>query len=148
MMSELEQFGGVFDCQRFMDVLIYSLSFLSFALPQAMEVLAEAMWRPRLREEEVCARERGSTGIVVLLLMVMNTEYCTMKKGMSSLTTFPSLSPFPPHPPPFHHLLLTIDPSQLDIERQGIRFELEDLRNGPMVEPLLIEMIHMVSHMH
>ena len=39
-------------------------------------------------------------------------------------------------------------PSQLDIERQGIRFELEDLRNGPMVEPLLIEMIHMVSHMH
>lgn len=54
-MSELEQFGGVFDCQRFRDVLIYSLSFLSFALPQAMEVLAEAMWRPRLREEEVCA---------------------------------------------------------------------------------------------
>lgn len=54
MMSELEQFGGVFDCQRFMDVLIYSLSFLSFALPQTMEVLAEAMWRPRLKEEEVC----------------------------------------------------------------------------------------------
>ena len=55
-----------------------------------------------------------------------------------------------PHPL-FHHLLLTNDPSlpsQLDIERQGIRFELEDLQNGPMVEPLLIEMIHMVSHMH
>ena len=60
--------------------------------------------------------------------------------------SFSSLSPSPSfHYPP---LLLTIDPSlpsQLDLERQGIRFELEDLQNGPMVEPLLTEMIHMVG---
>lgn len=67
---------------------------------------------------------------------------------VSSLFLFTiSLTPVPSSPA----LLLTIEPSlpsQLDLERQGIRFELEDLQNGPMVEPLLVEMIHMVSHMH
>ena len=54
LLSELEQFGGVFDCQRFRDIMIYSLSVFSFALPQAMAVLAETMWRPGLKEQEVC----------------------------------------------------------------------------------------------
>ena len=53
LMAEMEQYGGIFDCQRFRDVMIYSLSVFTFALPQAMEVLAEAVWRPRLTEEEV-----------------------------------------------------------------------------------------------
>lgn len=79
---------------------------------------------------------------------------CTIKKGYVCVCVISYPFPFTlsSHSlTPSRHLLLTNDPSlpsQLDIERQGIRFELEDLRNGPMVEPLLIEMIHMVSHMH
>lgn len=53
LLSELEQLGGVCDCQRFRDIMIYSLSVFSFALPKAMEVLAETMWRPGLKEQEV-----------------------------------------------------------------------------------------------
>ena len=51
--AEVERYGGIFDCQRFRDVMIYSLSAFTFAVPQAMEVLAEAVWRPGLTEEEV-----------------------------------------------------------------------------------------------
>ena len=51
--NELDQYGGVFDCQRSRDVMIYSLSVFSFALPQAMEILADCIWRPRLTPEEV-----------------------------------------------------------------------------------------------
>jgi len=53
LLSELEQLGGVCDCQRFRDIMIYSLSVFSFALPKAMEVLAETMWQPGLKEQEV-----------------------------------------------------------------------------------------------
>ena len=52
-MSELETYGGSFDCQRFRDVSMYVLSAFSFALPKAVEILAEAFWRPGLSEEEV-----------------------------------------------------------------------------------------------
>lgn len=64
LLSELEQLGGVFDCQRFRDIMIYSLSVFSFALPKAMEVLAETMWRPGLKEQEVsgCVGGDGCVG--------------------------------------------------------------------------------------
>ena len=52
-MQLLSKLEGVFDCQRFRDIMIYSLSVFSFALPKAMEVLAETMWRPGLKEQEV-----------------------------------------------------------------------------------------------
>ena len=52
-MSELEKYGGSFDCQRFRDVSMYALSAFSFALPEAVKILAEAFWRPGLSKEEV-----------------------------------------------------------------------------------------------
>ena len=53
MLHELEQYGGVYDCQRSRDVMIYSLSIFSFALPRAVEVLADCLWRPQLTQDEV-----------------------------------------------------------------------------------------------
>ena len=54
LLHELDQYGGVYDCQKSRDVMIYSLSIFSFALPQAMEVLADCLWHPKLTPEEVC----------------------------------------------------------------------------------------------
>ena len=34
--------------------MMYSVSAFSFCVPQAIEVLAEVVWRPALKEEEVC----------------------------------------------------------------------------------------------
>ena len=34
-------------------MVIYSLSAFSFAIPQAMEVLSDCIWRPRITREEV-----------------------------------------------------------------------------------------------
>ncbi len=110
-MLELEKYGGMFDCQRYRDVIIYSLSAFSFAMPQAVEVLAEATWRPRLMEEEV--------GPFLL-----------------SLPPFLIWNLFSSH---FCPLL------QLEMERQGIRFELEDVNSGLNNEPLLVDMIHQAS---
>ena len=53
LLHELDQYGGVFDCQRSRDVFMYTLSAFSFALPQAMEVLSDCVWRPRITQEEV-----------------------------------------------------------------------------------------------
>ena len=53
IMTELEGYGGVFDCQRFRDLMMYSLSVFSYGLPRAMEILADCIWRPRLTEQEV-----------------------------------------------------------------------------------------------
>ena len=52
-MQELDKYGGVFECQRFRDIVMYSLSVFSFAVPQAVKVLADAIWRPQLKESEV-----------------------------------------------------------------------------------------------
>lgn len=52
-MSELESYGGVFDCQRFRDVMMYSVSVFSYGLPRAMEILADCIWRPKITQEEV-----------------------------------------------------------------------------------------------
>lgn len=52
-MNDLEQYGGVFDCQKFRDVMMYFVSVFSFGLPRAMEVLADCLLKPGLTEEEV-----------------------------------------------------------------------------------------------
>ena len=85
LMQELDKYGGVFECQRFRDIVMYSLSVFSFAVPQAVKVLADAIWRPQLKE------------------------------------------------------------SELESERQTIKFELEGLI-GPNVEPLLIDLIHQAAY--
>ena len=53
IMTELESYGGVFECQRFRDLMMYSVSVFSYGLPRAMEILADCMWRPKITEEEV-----------------------------------------------------------------------------------------------
>lgn len=53
IMDTLDPVGGVFGCQRFRDVMVYTVSTFSYSLPQAMEVLAEGLWRPALKQEEV-----------------------------------------------------------------------------------------------
>jgi processing peptidase subunit alpha len=73
LLHELDQYGGVFDCQRSRDVVIYSLSAFSFAIPQAMEVLSDCIWRPRITREEL-EMERQS----------INFELETVKNGPSS----------------------------------------------------------------
>lgn len=52
-MSELESYGGIFDCQRFRDLMMYSLSVFSYGLPRAMEILSDCIWKPQLTEQEV-----------------------------------------------------------------------------------------------
>ena len=54
MLSTLDPIGGLFNCQRFRDVMIYTVTSLSHSVPQAMEVLAETLWRPSLAQQEVC----------------------------------------------------------------------------------------------
>ena len=49
----MEKHGGMFECQRFRDLMMYSVSAFSFSVPEAVRVLADALWRPGLREEEV-----------------------------------------------------------------------------------------------
>jgi processing peptidase subunit alpha len=73
LLHELDQYGGVFDCQRSRDVFMYTLSAFSFALPQAMEVLSDCVWRPRITQEEL-EMERQS----------INFELETVKNGPSS----------------------------------------------------------------
>lgn len=53
LLAEMERHGGTFDCQRFRDVMLYSVSVFSASLPEAVRILADALWRPALREEEV-----------------------------------------------------------------------------------------------
>ena len=60
LLAEMEKYGGVFDCQRFRDVMLYSMSVLSFSVPEAVRILADTLWRPGLREEEV--RDGGRRG--------------------------------------------------------------------------------------
>ena len=50
---ELEKIGGVPEVKAFRDLMFYSFSCFSFALPQAMEILADVFWRPKLTAEEV-----------------------------------------------------------------------------------------------
>lgn len=59
LMSALEPYGGMFECQQFRDIMMYSLAVFSFGLPQAVSVMADAIWRPRLTAQEVDA-ERSS----------------------------------------------------------------------------------------
>ena len=49
----MEKFGGMVDCQRFRDVMMYSLSVFSNSVPEAVGVLADCLLRPGLKEEEV-----------------------------------------------------------------------------------------------
>lgn len=49
----MERYGGVFDCQRFRDVMMYSMSVLSFSVPEAVRILADTLWRPALKQDEV-----------------------------------------------------------------------------------------------
>ncbi len=49
----MEQYGGMLDCQRFRDVMLYSLSVFSNSVPEAVGVLADCMLRPGLKEQEV-----------------------------------------------------------------------------------------------
>ncbi len=53
VLATLDPIGGMPNCQRARDVLIYMVSSLSHGLPQAMDVLAEAVWRPALAQEQV-----------------------------------------------------------------------------------------------
>ncbi len=53
ILGDLKRYGGSLDCQRFRDVMMYSLSVFSFAVPQAVNLLADTLWRPRLLESEV-----------------------------------------------------------------------------------------------
>lgn len=43
----------MFDCQRFRDVMMYSMSVLSFSVPEAVRILADTLWRPALKQDEV-----------------------------------------------------------------------------------------------
>ena len=45
--------GGIMDCQPFRDTIVYGVSLFSDSVEQAVEVLAEALWRPRLTAEEL-----------------------------------------------------------------------------------------------
>ena len=55
ILTDLETYGGAPDCQRFRDVMMYSLSVFSFGVPQAINLLADTFWRPRLLKSEVRA---------------------------------------------------------------------------------------------
>ena len=49
----MERHGATFDCQRFRDIMLYSMSVFSFSVPEAVRVLADTLWRPQLKQEEV-----------------------------------------------------------------------------------------------
>lgn len=51
--TAMEKYGGMLDCQRFRDVMLYSLSVFSNSVPEAVGVLADCLLRPCLKEEEV-----------------------------------------------------------------------------------------------
>lgn len=53
VMTTLDPIGGMPSCQRFRDLIIYTVSSLAHGLPQAVDVLAEAVWRPTLSQEQV-----------------------------------------------------------------------------------------------
>lgn len=53
LLHELDKHGGVYDCQRSRDLMMYFLSVFSFTLPQTMEILADCLWHPELTPEEV-----------------------------------------------------------------------------------------------
>lgn len=52
-MAELEKCGGFPDQQMFRDLMMYCVSAYSFSAAKAVEVLAEVVWRPLFKEEEV-----------------------------------------------------------------------------------------------
>ena len=58
-MTELAKYGGAANSQCFRDVMMYSLSVFSSALPEAVHVLADTLWRPALKPEEVCTHGDG-----------------------------------------------------------------------------------------
>ncbi len=64
LMSEMEKYGGIFDCQRFRDIMMYSLSVFSSSVPEAVRVLADTLWRPHLKEEEVKKEECGTLALM------------------------------------------------------------------------------------
>lgn len=72
-MQELDKYGGVFECQRFRDIMMYSLSVFTFAVPQAVKVLADAIWRPQLKESEVST---FPTSIQPYSLIVLDSCLC------------------------------------------------------------------------
>lgn len=90
-MSELESYGGVFECQRFRDLMMYSISVFSYGLPRAMEILADCMWRPKITEEEVQKYDSVHNLQVALLYHAMSFDdpappfsvfvYCYKSKG-------------------------------------------------------------------
>ncbi len=53
VLATLDPVGGMPNCQRFRDIIIYTVSSLAHGLPQAIDVLAEAVWRPTLSQEQV-----------------------------------------------------------------------------------------------
>ena len=53
LLHELDKHGGVYDCQRSRDLMMYFLSVFSFTLPETMEILADCIWHPQLTPEEV-----------------------------------------------------------------------------------------------
>jgi processing peptidase subunit alpha len=59
VMSTLDQYGGIIDCQGFRDAMIYCVSAYSHCLPEVMKVLGEVIWRPKLTVEEL-EQERNS----------------------------------------------------------------------------------------
>ncbi len=54
VLNTLDPVGGIPNCQRFRDLIIYNVSSLAHGLSQAVDVLAEAVWRPTLSQEQVC----------------------------------------------------------------------------------------------
>ena len=73
-MSELESYGGVFDCQRFRDVMMYSVSVFSYGLPRAMEILADCIWRPKITQEEVGVANAQTGGWCTMYLQTARLQ--------------------------------------------------------------------------
>jgi processing peptidase subunit alpha len=57
LLLEMEKYGGMCECQKFRDVMMYQVSLFSCNVPEAVRILADTLWRPGLRQEEV--REGG-----------------------------------------------------------------------------------------
>ena len=68
--------GGIMDCQPFRDTIVYGVSLFSDSVEQAVEVLAEALWRPRLTAEEVLIALSGAIWGISLVYSsyILNTN--------------------------------------------------------------------------
>ncbi|XP_065917330.1 mitochondrial-processing peptidase subunit alpha-like [Dysidea avara] len=53
ILEELEKYGGMIDCQTFRDTIAYGLSALSYSLPEVIQILAQAVYRPQFTEEQI-----------------------------------------------------------------------------------------------